>query len=572
MDLNKLQRQRRRIEGAKRAYMGQTRGLITRDRREVRWLQDEHEELSRSLRVSQSCSQRWNDATVLQDLSAKLSRGDRLDEELEAERRKVASLKDQILEWERKLTRQRSGGGTSYYSCKLDNSNFLRSTRLIENKLHRGNKCLNEQMIRNGELREELRTMQMEKNKFLHVKALLEKELRAIQNDIAKLMSKCTDAFSTSVKIQEKQRTLTDQNAKDVAQYTRETFNLKREISHYGRAVTFLDIKNIVWLSQDIDDRKGKGMRTPHDLISKHLPVPHYFESLNYTEYPSHQILTVQKSSHPAVSTELPLHVQFYPTAEMPKQQESREWRLEDFESALTKILTETEESDLDKLVRDFIQMEKLNYTLLNFINSQHNEAETIQRQISKLHREMKISATEGQQQQEQNRTQQQSVSNKQEAAAQQLRVYQQRVEFNEKLLDQLQEGLKSLLQICYDSSVVCAKLGSFDGINSENFQQCLSMVEDRVNELSSLQSYLHFDKNLSPWDTESLSTVAVKILGINPQAGKVTIGAAKTLACHDQDLAESVLLGAKEPMTKEALLSVAWKRVGETENVYSLK
>ena len=52
----------------------------------------------------------------------------------------------------------------------------------------------------------------------------------------------------------------------------------------------------------------------------------------------------------------LPLHVPFYPTAEKLKQQESREWRLEDFESALTKILTETEESDLDKLVRDFIQ------------------------------------------------------------------------------------------------------------------------------------------------------------------------------------------------------------------------
>ena len=94
-----------------------------------------------------------------------------------------------------------------------------------------------------------------------------------------------------SVKIQEKQRTLTDQDAKDVAQYTRETFNLEREISHYGRAVAFLDLKNIVCISHDIDDRNGKSMRTPHDLISKHLPVPHYFESLNYNEYTPHQIL-----------------------------------------------------------------------------------------------------------------------------------------------------------------------------------------------------------------------------------------------------------------------------------------
>ncbi|KAM4563137.1 outer dynein arm-docking complex subunit 1-like isoform 1-T1 [Odontesthes bonariensis] len=255
--------------------------------------------------------------------------------------------------------------------------------------------------------------------------------------------------------------------------------------------------------------------------------------------------------------------------AEKLKQQESSQWRLEDFESALTKILTETEESDLDKLVRDFIQMDELNYTLLNFINGQHIEAETIQWQISQLHSEMKIFAAEAQQQREQKRAQRQSVSNKQEAAAHQLRVYQQRVEFNEKLFEQFQEGLKSLLQICFDSSVVCDKLGSFDGIHNENITQCLRMVEDRVNELSSLQAYLHFDKNLSPWETEKLSTVAVKILGINPQAGKVTITAAKPLGCHDQDLVKSVLLGEKEPMTKEALLSVVWKRVGETLNVF---
>lgn len=65
-------------------------------RREIQRLQDEREELLLSLRASQSCSIRWTDTSVVQDLTAKLACGDGIDEELEAEKGKVASLKDQV--------------------------------------------------------------------------------------------------------------------------------------------------------------------------------------------------------------------------------------------------------------------------------------------------------------------------------------------------------------------------------------------------------------------------------------------------------------------------------------------
>lgn len=65
-------------------------------RREIQRLQDEREELLRSLRVSQSCFNRWTDASGVQDLTSMLAHGDRIDKELEAEKAKVASLKDQV--------------------------------------------------------------------------------------------------------------------------------------------------------------------------------------------------------------------------------------------------------------------------------------------------------------------------------------------------------------------------------------------------------------------------------------------------------------------------------------------
>ena len=103
----------------------------------------------------------------------------------------------------------------------------------------------------------------------------------------------------------------------------------------------------------------------------------------------------------------------FVPIVEQHKRLELKEWGLEDFEDAIKTILRVTGESDLDKLVRNFIyskfllninvavevllfseikiscdifpSVEEQNYTLLKFVNHQHNEAQTIERQISEV-------------------------------------------------------------------------------------------------------------------------------------------------------------------------------------------
>ncbi|KAI3357284.1 hypothetical protein L3Q82_015738, partial [Scortum barcoo] len=467
-DLNKLQMQHRRADAAKRAYTEKTQGLICRDRREIQRLQHEREELLRSLRVSQSCFNRWTDASVVQDLSAMLACRDTVDEELEAEKGKEAYLKDQILKWEKKLEGQRTSRGITHCSMSSDNSNLLKSVQLLENKLHRSHKCFNKLMTSNEELREELKTLQMEKKKFLHVRSRLENELSVICKDICKLMTKCTEAFNASVKFHEKHRMLSDQNAKDVAQYVKERGNLEREISHCCNFKAFVGKKAIRRSYQDTDHRKV-------------------------------------------------LH----------KQLDSKELGLADSEEVLRKIFRETEESDLDKLINNFIQTEEQNYTSLNFVICQQNKVESIRREISQLSCEREVFVAEEQQQQEQHRALWMRVSIKQEAVGQQLAVYEQRVESMEKLLHQFKEGVKSLLQISYDGLVVFDQLDSSDGVQDENISEYIRMVEDRVNELLTLQSYLHYQENFSQWDIDGLSTISGQLLGIPPEAVTLTIAAA---------------------------------------------
>ncbi|XP_042264307.1 outer dynein arm-docking complex subunit 1-like [Thunnus maccoyii] len=432
--------------------------------REIQRLQDEQEELLRSLRVTESPCNRQNDVSVVEDLTAMLACEDRIDKELEEEKGKVASLKDQILEWERKLAGQR--GGTAHRSCKSDNSCLLKTTCSMENKLDRGRKRFNQLMTRNGQLREDLKILQEEKKHFLRVKSHLENELHAIHKDVCKLSSECTEAFNTSVKIHEKQKMLSDQNDKEVAQYMKERGKLEREVSHYSNCEVFMDIKASARINQDVD----------HGKVEQH------------------------------------------------KRLELKEWGLEDFEDAIKTILRVTGESDLDKLVRNFIYMEEQNYTLLKFVNHQHNEAQTIERQISEFCNEMEIFVAENQRQLEQHQSLQRTVFIKQEAVEQQLTVYLQRVEFMEKLLDQLKKGVQSLLQISYDSSEIRDELSSSDGVQDENIAEYLRMVEDRTNELLTLRSYLLFQEDLSQWDTDN--EIAGQLLGINPPAVNLTTAA----------------------------------------------
>ncbi|TKS77351.1 Coiled-coil domain-containing protein 114 [Collichthys lucidus] len=369
-------------------------------RHEIQRLLDEHEVLSRSFGVSQSSFNSGTDP-VVQDLTAMLTCKDKIDEELEAEEAQIASLKDQ------------------------------------------GSECFNKLMARNVELREELKTLQLEKKHFLQIRSQLEMELHANRKDICNLTTKCTETFNVRGKIKEKLKTLGDHNTKDTAQYIKESSDLERELCHQSCVQDFLDIKTIGCNNLNSGRRK------------------------------------VEKG----------------------KTLESNELGLEDFEDVINKTLRETGDSDLDKLIRNFIQREEQNYTLLNFVNYQHSETEVIRKHIT---------------------------------------------------------------QICYGSLVTCDQLDSSDRDQDENIKAYLRMVEDQVNELFALQSYLHLQERPGEWDIDSLSTIAGQLLGIRPRPADLTIAAAipAPVKREEADLVASVLLEAKEPVSREGLQTLANKRV----------
>ncbi|KAL6119900.1 odad1 [Pungitius sinensis] len=499
-DLNIMKLQYRRAEGLKRTHKEETRGLLSRQKRELKRLEEEQEEMSRTLRVSLSRFNRWTDARVVEDLSVISASGERIDEELEAEKGQLASLKDQISKFERKLAGQKTCWQTTHHSREL-----IKNTCVIERKLYRGHACLNEMMTSNRRLREDLKTLQEEKKLFLQVQSHLERELEAIHKGILNFRTKCNEAFNASVKIQERQRMLMNQNAKDVFHYIRGRSNLEQEISHFYNFEVFLGRKAIVRSNQDTGHRKVKH-----------------------------------------------------------KQLESKELAPGYFEEAIKKILTKTKEVNLEELVRNFIEMEQQNYRLQIFVNYQHTEEEAIRRKISQLEKGKGLFEAEEQRWQGQRPAVWKKASVEQETTEQHLAGYRQRVGFIEKLLHQLKEGVESLLRISGDSSGTSKQLGSPDGVKEENTVEYLIRVEKRVSKLLTLQSLIHFQENLNPWDIDSLTTIAEQLLGTSPPADHqpTAAGIPAPLFSDDPDLVAPLLLEAKEPVSREDLLTLVQKRI----------
>uniref|UniRef100_UPI003AACC332 outer dynein arm-docking complex subunit 1-like n=1 Tax=Centroberyx gerrardi TaxID=166262 RepID=UPI003AACC332 len=482
-------------------------GLSEGRGREIHKLQDEREEILRSLRVSESPFRRWTDASITHDLSTMLVSRDRIDEELEAEKHEVAFLKDQILKWERKLAGQRTGGGTKCLRRKSEKSNLQKTTCFLENKLHRGRVRFSKLLAKNGQLREELKILRVERKQFLHVRSRMEKELHEIRKDIRNVMTKCIAAFEASDDIQGKQRMLKDKTAEDVALYITKKSNLEQVISHDRNFRAFLDIKATARITQGISSRK----------------------------------------------------------AEQRKNLESREWGLEAFEEAVNTIHKETGERDLDKLARTFIEMEEQNYALLNFVNYQHNEAETIREQIIQLCDGMVSFGGEERRQQEEHQALLTGVSIKQEAAEGQLAACRQSIASVDKILDQLKKGVETLFHnINCDSLVIYDQLGSSSGIQDHNITVYLGLVEDRINELLTLQSYLRSQENISQTDLnrDNLSTIAGQLLGINPPLPSLSTAVEAPSAGDDTDHVESLLQEQNEPISRGSLLPLVSKRI----------
>ncbi|KAK6318916.1 hypothetical protein J4Q44_G00101270 [Coregonus suidteri] len=491
-EMGKLQRQFRIMGGDRLAYSIQSQDHIRRQRQEIENLEKEQEELQRSLCVSESLSRRQQDSEDAQTLRSMLEQRDEVGDEVEMERQSQAELEQEISIMERKLAELRRGEVTATLSQKSQSRHTQKASRTLENKLDRALIRFNKQLTKNSHLREDLESLRVERVRFQQLHRRLDKELQEIRKDIGDMVSLSTAAYDVRVEAQSKMIMMREKAVKDLSQYSAEMKELERVIAHERRLKEFMTTKCSERSGQD----EGQELGRRHEVKEQ-------------------------------------------------RRMDSGEESVDTLEEVFQRIQNITGEDDLDMLVTRFIQVEDQNFALFNYVNEQNNEAEALRDQINQTQREMEQFNVTGQQQEQEHHALLRDLDQQQRDTESQAHENEVLASAVSKILDQIKTGVNSVFhKMDCDRSLVEDLLGSSSGIRENNIMTYLGLVEQRTNQLLTMQAFLSsrdLDKEYDPKD------LARFLLGQNPEVPRQNIIIQPPVTGDDYDTEESPLTDEEE-------------------------
>ncbi|XP_070759479.1 coiled-coil domain-containing protein 114 [Enoplosus armatus] len=501
-EIAKLQRQFRIMEGDRQAYNLQAREQIRKQQQEIENLLKEQEELHRNLGACKSLSRQQQDSEDTQSLRALLEQRDMLEEELGKEKHFQKEQEKEIAIMELKLAELRKGEVSTSDTQRSEVQRTQKAISTLEYKLNRALTRFNEQLTKNSHLREELQTLHIERVRFQQLHNRLGKELDDVRKKIGEVVNLSTAAYDHRVEAQSKMTMMREKAVKDLAQYNAEMKELERVIAHECILKEFMTTK--------CSERSGQG------------------DGLEM----GHRQLSELKEQ---------------------RRMDSGEESLDALEEVFERIQTVTGEDNLDMLVTRFIQVEDRNFALFNFVNEQNNEAEALRDQISQIQAETAQFRVAGLQQEQDHRCLLRDIDERQKETESLTEEYENQASIISKILDEIKTGVNSIFsKMECDRSVIEDILGSSTGISENNIMSYLGLVEQKTNELLTIQAFLNskdLEKDYNPKD------LAKFLLGQNPELLQQNVSIQPAINSVDYDAEESPVTDEDErPLSQEEL------------------
>uniref|UniRef100_A0A665UNL4 Coiled-coil domain containing 114 n=1 Tax=Echeneis naucrates TaxID=173247 RepID=A0A665UNL4_ECHNA len=493
-EIAKLQRQFRIMEGDRQAYSIQAREQIRKQQQELDKLLKEQQELHQNLGLCKSLSRQQQDSEEARSLCALLEQQDLLEEKLGKEKQYQKQLEKEISDMELKLVGLRKGQASTSGTQRSEVGRTQKAIRTLEYKLDRALTHFNEQLTKNSHLREELQILHIERVRFKQLHNRLDKELQDVHKKIAEMIHLSTTAYDSRVEAQSKITMMREKAVKDLTQYNAEMKELERVIAHEYILKEFMTTKCSERSGQD--DGHETGQRQCKEQ----------------------------------------------------RRTDSGEGSLDALEEVIERIQMVTGENNLDMLITRFIQVEDRNFALFNFVNEQNNEAETLRDEVTQIQEEMEQFRMKGWQEEQDHRTLLRHADEQQNEVESQVEDYETQASILSKILDELKTGVNSTFsKMKCDGSVIEDMLGSSTGISENNIMSYLGLVEQKTNELLSIQAFLNskdLEKDYNPKDLPKF------LLGQNPELLEQKSSIQPMVNSVDHDAEESVTDEEEQPLS----------------------
>ncbi|XP_041061606.1 coiled-coil domain-containing protein 114 [Carcharodon carcharias] len=513
-ELAKLQHQFRIMEGDHQAYTLESQQLLRKQLAEVENLEKDHGELMLNLQLLESKRNQQQDQENMESVQNMLSYRNELEDQIAREKQMIVDLEQEIKKLEQKIFEQKKGLSKDV-NVQVMNEQVMKNIGIMEDRLDRTLRKFNTHLTRNGQLREQIDTLRVERSRFEQLQRKLGKELLEIRKEIGSVIDSSTAAYEARDEAQTKMQQLKEKAEKDLALHAAEMKELQRVIDHDRKLKEFTGIKTQERSNED--------------------------ETLHGT----------YKREHGDAAR---------------KRKDAKEETVEMYEAALQQIRALTGEDSLNVLVEKFTEVEDRNFALFNYINEQNSEVERLQEEIADIQAQTEAFKSQEVQREQEHKAILRKIETQQEEASKLAMEYDSRIKGVKKILDQLKTKIESLFnRINCDRSILDEMLGSSSGIRDNNVMQYLGLIEQRTNELLSIQSYLASKDYDKPYDPRE---AAILLMGQNLKnpTQPVYIEPPTTGNDNDSDVESPVTDEEERPLTQTELRQKILKGVMKKE------
>ncbi|CAK8690630.1 coiled-coil domain-containing protein 63-like isoform X2 [Clavelina lepadiformis] len=513
VELEKLQRKYRIMEGDRQAYALESQDVIRKQLAEIENLEREREDLKKNLNLAESKCNQEKDQINIADLQKLLDEKDGCINEIEEERIIHLKLEEEIQKWEKRVQNQRKkmGGGES---TKHFAQHTQKRMNVLESRLDRALSKFNIALTKNSALREQIETLRIEKGKFQHLYKKHDKELKDIKREIGQIIEASTLAYDQRDEAHSKIFLLKEKSDKDLQLFNAEIKELQRVIDQDKKLRDFMMAKGY--------SRGGSSNFSQKDQENK-------------------------KKGDGRVS-------------------------IESYEAAFREIEEVTGSTDINKIVANFIKVEDSNFALFNYVNEQNNEIERLHDIIEGIKKKIGDFQKEGFKLESDRQQILKELEDARNGATAKCIENEQLLTATMKILHQLRLAIGSMFKrIGCDKGALNDLLGSSEGVKNDNMMQYLGLIEQRASELLSAQSYLDsqdYDKPYDPQETARIILGQVPVTPVQP----LLIAPPSTGDDYDSDDLEAKTDEESRPLTQNELKERIMKGVLKKEAAASKK
>ncbi|KAJ3206978.1 Coiled-coil domain-containing protein 63 [Entophlyctis luteolus] len=589
IELQKLQRQYRIMEGDRKAYSEESRIVITKQRATIEKLKRDHEHLVNELKLLEY---RHDDhkrngaqskkAEVMADQAGEINIPHTMTKETFQRKIKsilaeIASLDNQIACMDRDIDQQRSQlGGVN--AASQNSEAIEKQIRVLENRLDKALVKFNKSLAVNKRLRATIDNLRRERLVFDNIYRKFEKDLLDQKKQMAEIIETSNSAYEARDEAQAKIIALREKADKEHQAYIQEIKELDRALEQDRKLKDFMAAKFADRLEAHYNDGTISRKRNEKDAFAKNFPSQD-----NITE------------------------------------------SLDTYEKAFAEIRKVTGTQDIGELVARFKAVEDQNFSLFNYVNEINNEIEKMAEEIVQVQQKIDALKVEQLAAEEELKRVMKGLEGNFQKSKEKCDAFDRKYVDTNQLLEEVRKGTENILKVfrttilpsatpkavtLIDSEqenigniikteeeqereseemkpprmtasaknrleftqTADALLGSH-GVTDTNLLPCLGLVEHKANELLTLHYIFSNQKKSSAGDdkADNKDTIIIPtngiggLLGQGPLAavGNLSIVAPNTGDDHDTD---DVSDEDDRPLTREELTQKTLRGLSKRE------